>query len=73
MKNDVYNNLILLNDCQRYHRSSLTRQFHHDSGPVVIADSPPRGEYGALGRPSGRDIKNIAKTLSRILTQQGSA
>ena len=29
---------------------SLTRQLHHDSGHVLIADFPLRGEYGALGR-----------------------
>jgi hypothetical protein len=37
-------------------RSSLTPQFHHDRGRVVIADSPRRGEYGALWRSCGRQI-----------------
>jgi hypothetical protein len=46
-----------INDCQRGHRPSLTRPFHHDRGRFVFAVSPRRGEQGALGRPSGREIK----------------
>ena len=41
---------IELNDCQRDHRPSLTRPFHHDRGRLVFAVSPRRGEQGALGR-----------------------
>lgn len=45
--------LMQFNDCQRYHRPSLTHPLHHDRGRVVFADSPRRGEYRALCKLSG--------------------
>lgn len=63
MNNSLNNILMQLNDCQRDHRPSLTPQFHHDRGRVVIAGSPRRGEYGPLGRPCGR--KKVVTTMNR--------
>jgi hypothetical protein len=43
----------------------LTRPFHHDRGRIVFAVSPRRGEQGALGRPSGRDMYFRFKILDQ--------
>jgi hypothetical protein len=55
----------------------LTRQFHHDSGHILIADFPLRGEYGALGTPPGgillRDPSAAERDNVTIMFERPSA
>ena len=67
-----------MGDCQARFREGLgcdspaysIIQFHHDRGLVVFADSPRRGEYGALGQYRFNTIANINRNQPQLTAIQ---